>query len=114
MSRPEFWLEYTDTTWIKDDTTTTFVGTIYRDEALTLKKDLTGIVARAIISIDAPYFDKGSKEVTNHNQTINRGEFHLKFNVGVINEIGLFKIEVRLFEDGSAIGITHHEDFEVI
>ena len=114
MARPKFWLLFSQPVWNKDDTTTNFVGVIYRNEEMTLKKNLDGIVPRIIISTDYPYAERNVKEVNVHNQTTKRGEFHVKFDSAAVDTIGEWKVEVRLWENGSPIGITHHSDFEVV
>ena len=115
VPRPVFWLKYTDATWLDSDTTTVFRGRIARNEAKDDFADLTGVQVQVILSRDFPYLRTLTRDVTiAPDQVSNKGAFQFTFLTGELPVIGLWKIEVMMKTNGNQIGITHHEDFDVV
>ena len=115
MARPEFWLKYTDFSWLDNDTTTVFRGRIARNPAKDNFSDLTGIRVQVILSQDYPYNRILTRDVTiAPNQVTNKGAFQFTFLTGELPTVGEWKIEVMMKTGGNQIGITHHEDFDIV
>ena len=106
----KYWLKYTQSDWDEYDTTTKFTGSVHTSEAKESVLDFTGLVIEAAIRSDAERVEQVRKEVT----FTEKGSFEFVFSTDTVPEIGLWKIEIFLFEDAELIGITHHEDFNVI
>ena len=107
---PQYWLKYTQTEWNKDDTTTKFTGSVHNTEARESVIDFTGLVVEVAIRSDAEKVEQVRKEVT----LTEKGSFEFVFDTDTVPKIGKWKIEIFLLRDDELIGITHHEDFNVI
>jgi len=115
MARPKFWLKYTQFSWSDNDLVTIFRGRIARNEAKNDFADLTGVLVQVILSQDFPYNRILTRNVTiAPNQVTNKGAFEFVFVTGELPTVGRWKIEVMMKTGGNQIGITHHEDFDIV
>lgn len=109
MTTRMFWSERPSTVWKKNDIITIFESAIYEDEAHTKPFDLQGLQVKAVIRSDDDFSMKFKTNVTLKTQE----KFQIKFKVGEIPEIGLWKIEFSITKGNEEIGMTHHDDFDV-
>lgn len=105
-----FWAESPATLWVKRDTVCIFKSAIYEDKAHTIPFDLQGMQVKVSIRSDEDYSVKFETNVTLKNQE----KFEFRFRTNEIPDIGLWKIEFFITQGGTEIGMTHHDDFDII
>jgi hypothetical protein len=121
LARPEFWLKYQQVNpegqieWNDGDTSSIFRGRIAKNEAKNDFADLTGKQIQVVLSEDFPYTRILTRDVTiAPDQVTNKGAFEFVFQSGQLPATGEWKIEVMMKNQNQQVGITHHEDFNVI
>lgn len=110
-SRPIYWLKYTASKWKKENFSLHFVGSIYDNEERTSNVALRILTVIARIRQDYPIVQKSEINIT--VKDTNNFEFY--FTPTTLPEIGEWKLELFLYDNaGKLLGLTHHDDFEVI
>jgi len=104
-----YWLSHNRAFWSVGNITKKFTGTIHTEETRTNELDLSDKEVRVLIREDYPITELLSKPVT----ITRRNSIEFLFTEGEVPEIGEWKVEFIILENGEEIGITHHEDFDV-
>lgn len=106
-----FWSSTKTTDWPADGRVTRYNTEIWNDEELTIPTDLSGVNIFAIIRDDLLY-----GEVLSRTARTRLGNNVVEFTLpaSITPRIGDWKMEFWLYKNSVILGITHHEDFNVM